>query len=106
MAKTINLRITDEAEKFMQELKKRGISEQDAISKALWLLNLAHKTGRIALLKSDTEEVQYVFMLDDLAAVIANETASVAEEVKTEFGVQEGKRSQVQEEIRVRRSDY
>ena len=53
MARTVHLSLTGETEKFIDELEKIGIDEKSAIAKGLWLLKIAHETGRVGLLKQD-----------------------------------------------------
>jgi hypothetical protein len=70
MAKNIHLRLTGQAEKLLHEV---GLSERDAIAKALWLLNLA-RTKRLAIIKPETvgkelPEVESVLTLPTLGGL-------------------------------------
>jgi|GEM_PF-6059070 hypothetical protein len=73
MSRTIHFRVEGETEKFLQEMNKAGLSERDVFAKALGLLNLVHKTGRVALLRPDAELrkyadelIDFVFTLEEL----------------------------------------
>jgi adenine-specific DNA methylase len=75
MAKTVHLQLTGEAEKLLNELAESGMSERQIIAKALGMLLIVHKTGRVALLKRGKLEedianvVEYVFTIHPVSQV-------------------------------------
>jgi hypothetical protein len=78
MARTLNLRFTGQAEKLLIEMNRKGLNDQDAISKALWLFQIAWESERVALLDADGE-VQYIFTVRPIAEASKDRTANVAE---------------------------
>ena len=53
MAKHLRLKITHQAEIFLNELAKEGIDERNAIAMGLGLLETVHRTGLVALMKPE-----------------------------------------------------
>lgn len=66
MAKKVHLRLTGRAEKFIEYMAEQGLTERDVIAKALWLLETAWKTQRVALLNNKFQ-VEYIFTSQTLA---------------------------------------
>jgi hypothetical protein len=86
MAKTIHLRLTGESEKLLSELVNLGMTERQVIAKAIGLLSIAHKTGRVALLKPQSvkmkgigEIVDYVFSMLPVEHILKEESTEEAE---------------------------
>ncbi|MGC2237209.1 MAG: hypothetical protein WA584_13675 [Pyrinomonadaceae bacterium] len=73
MAKTVHLRLTGKAEKFVKDLIETGFNEREIIARALWLLETAVKTGRVALLDKE-EKPLYIFSLQSLSESSMKET--------------------------------
>ena len=53
MAKTITLKLTGLAEKFISEMKKQGLNEADVISQGIGILEEIWRTNRVALVKEE-----------------------------------------------------
>ena len=58
----VSLRISGNAEKLFEDLNEKGFEDRDVVATALGILDLVHRTGRVALLKQDVSEgaEQYV----------------------------------------------
>jgi hypothetical protein len=63
VARSINIRVSDKAEQFINEMARRGLNERDVIAKAVGLLRIAVETGRVALV-NPYGEIEYYFSLD------------------------------------------
>ena len=70
MPKTIQIQITGETERLFHELANLGLTERQVFAKALGLVRIVHKTGRVALLKAGSENIEgleniieYIFTL-------------------------------------------
>lgn len=63
MARVIHLRLQGKAEHLVNELIGQGLTEQDIISRALWLFDQAITTKRIAMVDS-SGRLQYHFGLE------------------------------------------
>ena len=63
MARVIHLRLVGKAEAVVSRLMESGLTEQDIISRALWLLDQAATSGKVAML-DDAGDVQYMFGLE------------------------------------------
>jgi hypothetical protein len=53
MSKTITIRLTGLAEKFIDKMKKQGLNEADGLPKALIYSKKVWRTNRVALIKED-----------------------------------------------------
>ena len=53
MAKTITIRLTGLAEKFINEMKNQGLNEGDVIAQGIGLLEEVWRTNRVALVTED-----------------------------------------------------
>ena len=51
MAKTVTIKLTGLAEKFVEEMKNQGLTEGDVISQGLGILEQIWRTKRVALVK-------------------------------------------------------
>ena len=63
MARDVHLRFTGRSERFLRECEDLGYSARDIVARALWLLEVAHRTKRVALV-GDSGRAQSVFTLD------------------------------------------
>ena len=64
MPRTMRLRLSKQAEKFVEALEAEGLTEQDVVGKALYLLQQVWETGRVAMLNDPSSEsggVAFVF---------------------------------------------
>ena len=70
MARTVHLKLTKDAEDFVKELEKKGLTERDIFAKALGLLQRAYISGRIAMVRESavkeygqvpSKDIEYVF---------------------------------------------
>lgn len=53
MAKTITIKLSGLAEKFINELRHEGLSEADVISQSIGLLEQVWRTNRVALIRKE-----------------------------------------------------
>ncbi len=51
MSKTVTIKLTGLAEKFVDEMKSQGLTEVDVISQGLGILEQIWRTNRVALVK-------------------------------------------------------
>jgi|GEM_PF-4064943 len=53
MAKTITIKLTGLAEKFIEKMKSEGLNEADVISQGIGILEEIWRTNRVALVKEE-----------------------------------------------------
>lgn len=53
MARTITLKLTGLAEKFIEEMEKQGLNEADVIAQGIGILEEIWRTNRVALVRED-----------------------------------------------------
>lgn len=101
MPRTIHFRVEGGTEKFLQEMKDLGLSERDVFAKALGLLNLVHKTGRVAFLNQNATSMQaahavvdFVFTLQDPAKIRESSTQNATVVETTTIEQQESNKGQ------------
>lgn len=77
MARILQIRFAGESERVLNELCESGIAERDIIARALWLLKVVKRTGRVALLRAEAltykefeRYIDHVFVVDDSDAEI------------------------------------
>jgi hypothetical protein len=67
MARYVHLRLTGQAESFLADMERRGLTERDVFSNALGLLREAWTTKRVARLSAaasdSTEGIEYIYEL-------------------------------------------
>jgi len=66
MATTVHLRLTGQAEEFLNLMRNNGFSERDVIAKALGVLHEVWASGRVARLKRGYEQsdaVEFVYSM-------------------------------------------
>ena len=64
--RTITLKFTGQAKEFLDELEDAGLNEQDIFAKALFLLERAWRTERVAMLREHVsvdknEDIEFIF---------------------------------------------
>jgi hypothetical protein len=86
MARTVHLKLSGKAEKFVKKLEEEGLMERDIFSKALSILNDVHKKKRVGLIAPghETDEaVEYLYginVTDDRAEHVSHSTRQTAEQ--------------------------
>jgi hypothetical protein len=65
MARSITIKLTGLAEKFLTEMEKEGLNEADVISQGLGILAEVWRTNRVALVSQEFRNEQRQNLYDD-----------------------------------------